>query len=1322
MDCSAEQEKPVVEDNGGDLGSPELRTVRRRLIQKTLFPHRSQGAEEHIDGREEKDCGADEEEDQTEEYCGSQGKKKKRPKRKAMSRPRASKKASENDKEALSMRVDDKDSPVADGSDFFVKVSSRRLQKKQQCINSDEGNDDTCSPSKHVPNMRSRQWLKWQANTTPIKNVTINGLKRPCTRQISTDSVQSEPATQPIPDLRLEAKMTAEENSRMFAGRQLHPFFSSWKVGKRCNETTDPENMGCLIEKKDKSITFGPIHVFERIQDDDVSVDWKNWIFCERSIVKASCAPESASSSVFEGSAESLDFDNFLNVPHSIGASYFQSEESLDHRPIQLNLHEISAPCSTMSANEQVPYHQLSKNMEGNQEGNHIGFFTGDSGCGRNIDAMPPSRLLQESMMPYYLGCGNQPEDSLWINKYQPEKAIEVCGNGESVKLLSEWLHLWHEKDSQSSKKATGGDKCIMQDSDNSFYGSDSDSDLDEGTGLKNVLLVTGPVGSGKSAAIYACAKEQGFRIIEINTSGLRSGTVVKQRIGEALESHGLKRSLENPIGSQSKHIMKSFPALPNGTATQEFESKVIELIPSSDEEDSHDAIGTPEKHIHKKNRTACDRGETITLILFEDVDITFPEDRGLIAAIQQLAETAKRPIILTSNSNNPVLPDNLDRLEVCFTLPSPKELLCHAYMVCAAEKTNIQPWLIERFIEYCQGDIRKTLMHLQFWCQGKRYRQDRKAHKIYGPLSFDLEAGHQILPKIIPWDFPSQLSELVEKEIAKSLSKMEGDSSSMEVIKEEGLHNKEMQNGLEMHDYEKDSIEAKKEAMFSRNCSVLDGNGFAAEFDIGCELSNSSGSPATFTRRNVRRKLDTILSSNSEDEVFSDSFPVVSHNLLDGTDSGVFLDIDSKFPHCQESNNCLNPFTDQLLHSEEGKFEENRYQCSETANSLCIYDTCKSFDISRVPESSFVPETEMSDGTELLSVALSCGRVADIAETVSICNDLTQNLLQVEAKNPEKSVPGLSQNLETMINGDSVNEEVGDSQNEHVESVTREYPVMDECSRMAFTRGSKSLEDPRSWMVTNSVQETWRKLRGCHTDLRRYAILEQRDASQIVELTYKMSNLISEADQLRYNCHPLDSDSLDLSTVPCGEESHAFSWYDEQLQMASTIAQHGFCFYSKYIAAAGSILGSDYMVDLASEMLASTTNTMALGKLTRPEMRMNWTSRKGVQMEVPKSDISLRSETEPCLCNIVQSVVPSKSYLGVKGHAFHEYLSSLSQISRSEASRLSENINQNKRRRGRASRHYLSTGACMLSPDDISLLCQSNCYGTDSSKQQMQD
>lgn len=38
------------------------------------------------------------------------------------------------------------------------------------------------------------------------------------------------------------------------------------------------------------------------------------------------------------------------------------------------------------------------------------------------------------------------------------------------------------------------------------------------------------------------------------------------------------------------------------------------------------------------------------TLILLEDVDTVFDEDRGFISSILQLAETAKRPIILTSS------------------------------------------------------------------------------------------------------------------------------------------------------------------------------------------------------------------------------------------------------------------------------------------------------------------------------------------------------------------------------------------------------------------------------------------------------------------------------------------------------------------------------------------------------------------------------------------------------------------------------------------------------------------------------------------------
>lgn len=107
------------------------------------------------------------------------------------------------------------------------------------------------------------------------------------------------------------------------------------------------------------------------------------------------------------------------------------------------------------------------------------------------------------------------------------------------------------------------------------------------------------------------------------------------------------------------------------------------------------------------------DRANLKPLILFEDVDICFADDRGLISAIQQIAEKAKGPVILTANGmlkyyffpfsfvvhinksvdgicvkwiladKNHGLPDNLERIEICFSLPSTKELLSHLSTVC---------------------------------------------------------------------------------------------------------------------------------------------------------------------------------------------------------------------------------------------------------------------------------------------------------------------------------------------------------------------------------------------------------------------------------------------------------------------------------------------------------------------------------------------------------------------------------------------------------------------------------------------------------------
>ncbi|KAA8546400.1 hypothetical protein F0562_002861 [Nyssa sinensis] len=1324
--------------NGGVLQRPERTCVRRRLIQSTLFPHRSQDNDQERVIKEDENCFGDEDQnDEGDKNCGSQSKKKRKRKPKAMPRSSASKKVAVNGKENLGGKVDDKDSPVTIKSNFFSKVSERRHQNKQQkeqpSVGSPEENDNTCSPLESSANMKSPRQLRRRVNTTPEKQrVTTtlkkrernSDLKEAYCWQNSTNPRQSEHASPPTPDLWLEAKMSAEENSRIFAGRQIHPFFSSRKISKRNQETVTVENKWYSVERKEKSITFRPIHVFEKAQDDAVSLDWGNWMFIEGSFINTNSGLESECSPIFEGSVKSLCFDNFLSVSDPAGSSLLQDKVYLDQHPILqevVSLDQSSiqgdylhARSSSLFVDEQMTHFELVKDIEVDHKVDKIDFLSGKAGCARNPDVEWQSRFLQERMMLYYPVCGSQPVNSLWTIKYQPEKAIEVCGNRESVKSLSEWLRLWNERGYRMSKDSTNGDKWIMQDADYNCYQSDCDSEnINETVTVKNVLLVTGPVGSGKSAAIYATAKEQGFHVIEVNASDWRNGTLVKQRFGEAVESHWLQWTPENTVGSENKLLLKSSQAIPNTTVTQESNNDAIELIPLSDEEDSQNAGGIPGKFTRKENRTASDQSEIKTLILFEDVDAILHEDRGFIGTIQQLAETAKRPMILTSNSNNPVLPNNLDRLEVCFTLPSIKELLHYVFMVCAAEKVIVQPCLLERFIGYCQRDIRKTIIHLQFWCQGQRYKKDSKVLRTYGSLLFDLDAGHRILPKIIPWGCHSQLSELVEKEITKSLLMMEENSILMEIVEEEELSHNEMQNSSKMHKNETDSIEAKKEAMLSRNFCIHNDDEFAAQFHTACEFSNSSGSPVAFARRNVRRKHDRVLSSDSE-ECFDDGFPAVSGIPYEDTNNEIFLEVNSKSPpHCLATERCFNPLSEQPLHSEGQKLEENHYHCSEAADYAQLNGTCKSVEISCVPESSFVPETEISDGTLLFSRTVSCGHVAEIVEAVSTSSDLMQNLLPVEANNLNKAIAGLHKNSEMTGNTCDMDmefveeEEVGDSHIERVESVPREHQLMDECSRMDFSRGCRSTEKPRSWMVIDSVQETWRRLRVCHTDLRKYVTPEMKDTSQVLKLAYRMSNLISEADLLLGDCQPLICDSLEPSMVPC-EKSNAFSWYDDQLQMISTIAQHGICFYANEIAAVGSKMGSSSRVDLAWEMLASSTDTMALGKLLSQDRR----TIRSLEMEPPpETGASLKSELESCLCDIVQSIIPQRSYLALKGDSFPEYLSSLRQISRSEDSRLSESIDKTKQRRVRVAQHYLSSGALMLSPEDISLLGQYNGY-----------
>lgn len=52
----------------------------------------------------------------------------------------------------------------------------------------------------------------------------------------------------------------------MSAGKQLHPFFSSWKGGKKNQEAGAADNGRCQGQGRDQIVTIGPIHVYDKFQ------------------------------------------------------------------------------------------------------------------------------------------------------------------------------------------------------------------------------------------------------------------------------------------------------------------------------------------------------------------------------------------------------------------------------------------------------------------------------------------------------------------------------------------------------------------------------------------------------------------------------------------------------------------------------------------------------------------------------------------------------------------------------------------------------------------------------------------------------------------------------------------------------------------------------------------------------------------------------------------------------------------------------------------------------------------------------------------------
>ncbi|XP_026160120.1 ATPase family AAA domain-containing protein 5b [Mastacembelus armatus] len=372
-------------------------------------------------------------------------------------------------------------------------------------------------------------------------------------------------------------------------------------------------------------------------------------------------------------------------------------------------------------------------------------------------------------------------EGVLWTDKYSPQQSSEVIGNSASVNKLHSWLKKWKLKADSDEKRKMEERRTKENSKDpwdcGDFQGEAGVED-DEEEPLCNTTLITGPAGVGKTAAVYACAQELGFKVFEVNSSSQRSGRHVLAQLKEATQSHLVETSGKDPLKPayfnnyttsctpksetlpgktvHPKNLKSSSKkrAAQNGgcsgskgkanpatvTLTNYFKMKAradhlhIGGCSPSEKPDSKKLDipslvcdqTMPENKKTKKTATS--------LILFEEVDVIFDDDAGFLAAVKTFMTTTKRPVILTTNDASFRERFNGNLEEIIFKAPPEMSICSYLQLVGLAENVRLDCDDVSSLLRLTRGDVRHCLLQLQLWVHGGRGRASQSAGLLKEP------------------------------------------------------------------------------------------------------------------------------------------------------------------------------------------------------------------------------------------------------------------------------------------------------------------------------------------------------------------------------------------------------------------------------------------------------------------------------------------------------------------------------------------------------------------------------------------------------------
>lgn len=128
-------------------------------------------------------------------------------------------------------------------------------------------------------------------------------------------------------------------------------------------------------------------------------------------------------------------------------------------------------------------------------------------------------------------------QSGMWVDKYRPKKFTELLGDERTSRDVMRWIKNWDycvfgRAAKEKPKKKENGDNP-SKDSINMYTDPHNRPE-------RKILMLTGPPGFGKTTLAHIAARQAGYNVIEINASDDRTGAVVQNKIGDALESQAV--------------------------------------------------------------------------------------------------------------------------------------------------------------------------------------------------------------------------------------------------------------------------------------------------------------------------------------------------------------------------------------------------------------------------------------------------------------------------------------------------------------------------------------------------------------------------------------------------------------------------------------------------------------------------------------------------------------------------------------------------------------------------------------------------------------